>query len=64
MRSFSMTRRENVKSAGREHWEIIRALREGDRKGLVAICRDHIQVAKKAYIDAYQARFPFHPRPV
>lgn len=64
VRSFSITRAENMKSAGRDHWEMIRALREGDRKTLVSICRDHIQVSKNAYIEAYKARFPFTPQPV
>jgi DNA-binding GntR family transcriptional regulator len=61
VRSFSITRAENIKSAGLEHWEIIRALRDGDRKGLVAVCREHIAVSKNAYIEAYKARFPSHP---
>jgi DNA-binding GntR family transcriptional regulator len=56
VRSFSVTRAENIKSAGQDHWEIVRALREGDRKALVAVCRDHIQVSKNAYIEAWQAR--------
>lgn len=58
VRSLSLTRSENMQGAGRDHWEIIRALREGDRDALVSVCRDHIQVAKNAYIEAYQARFP------
>jgi DNA-binding GntR family transcriptional regulator len=63
VRSLSITRTEATKGAGRDHWEIIRALREGDRKALVAVCRDHIQVAKNAYIEAYRERFPATPRP-
>jgi DNA-binding GntR family transcriptional regulator len=57
VRSFSITRAENIKSAGQDHWEIVRALRDGDRKALVAVCREHIQVSKNAYIEAYKARF-------
>lgn len=58
VRSLSITRSENIQGSGRDHHEIIRALREGDREALVAICREHIQVAKNAYIEAYRARFP------
>jgi DNA-binding GntR family transcriptional regulator len=58
VRSFSITRTENLKGSGRDHREIIRALRQGDREALVAVCRDHIQVSKNAYIEAYKVRFP------
>jgi len=62
VRSFSITRTEHLQGAGRDHREIIRALREGDRHALVTVCRDHIQVSKKAYIEAYRVRFPGSPR--
>jgi DNA-binding GntR family transcriptional regulator len=58
VRSLSIIQSEGMKSAGHEHWDIIRALREADREGLVSLCRDHIQVAKHAYIEAYESRFP------
>jgi DNA-binding GntR family transcriptional regulator len=58
VRSLSITRTGEVQAAGRDHWAIIQALRDADRKALVALCRDHIQVAKKAYVEAYRARFP------
>lgn len=61
VRSFSITRAENLKGAGRDHWEMIEALQQGSRATLVSICRDHIQVSKNAYIEAYKSRFPFTP---
>jgi DNA-binding GntR family transcriptional regulator len=64
VRSFSITRTEHLRNSGRDHWEIIHALREGNRQYLVALCRDHIQVSKNAYIEAYKARFPANPPPV
>ncbi len=64
VRSFSITRAENLKNAGGDHWEMIRALQEGDRATLVSLCRDHIQVSKNAYIEAYKSRFPFTPQPL
>lgn len=64
VRSFSITRAEHLKSAGGDHWEMIKALQKGDRAALVAICRDHIQVSKDAYIEAYKSRFPLTPKPL
>ena len=57
VRSFSITKPQHIEGARRDHWQIIRALQKGDRKKLVSLCREHIQVSKDAYIDAYQARF-------
>jgi DNA-binding GntR family transcriptional regulator len=62
VRSLSITHADSMQSAVHDHWEIIRALREADREALVSVCRDHIQVAKNAYIQAYEARFPATPR--
>jgi DNA-binding GntR family transcriptional regulator len=58
IRSFSLTRQEYLERSRDEHWVMIRALQEGDGEKLVAMCRDHIHVAKVAYIDAYYRRFP------
>lgn len=63
VRSFSITKLEHIESARRDHWQIIRALQKGDRAKLVSLCREHIQVSKDAYIDAYQARFLARPQP-
>lgn len=63
VRSFSITQPEHIDSARQDHWQIIRALQKGDRAKLVSLCRDHIQVAKHAYIDAYQARVSARPQP-
>lgn len=58
VRSISITRPEQIKSAGDEHWQMIEALRAGDRPRLVSLLVAHISVAKNAYIEAYNARFP------
>jgi len=58
IRSFSITRQEYLERARDEHWVMIRALQERDVERLITMCRDHIQVAKDAYIDAYQRLFP------
>lgn len=65
VRSLSITRPEQIKSAGDEHWQLIDALKAGDRPRLVSLLVAHISVAKNAYIDAYHARFPGQaPRPL
>jgi DNA-binding GntR family transcriptional regulator len=61
VRSISITRPEQIESAGADHWQMIDALRTGDRSKLVSLLVAHISVAKTAYIEAYHARFPNHP---
>jgi DNA-binding GntR family transcriptional regulator len=58
VRSLSITRPEQIKSAGDEHWQMIDSLKAGDRPRLVCLLGAHISVAKNAYIDAYHVRFP------
>lgn len=58
IRSFSITQTDYLRRSGDEHWSIVRALEEGDGDALIRMCREHIHVAKRAYIDAYHARFP------
>jgi DNA-binding GntR family transcriptional regulator len=61
VRSFIITQQEYLERARAEHWAIIEALEEGDEPKLLATCRDHIHVARKAYIASYQRRFPPPP---
>ncbi len=39
------------------HWQIVAALKTGDREALIALCRDHLVPAKDDYIAAYRARY-------
>lgn len=61
VRSFIITRQEYLERARSEHWAIIEALEKGDEPKLLATCRDHIHVARNAYIDSYRRRFPAPP---
>ena len=48
----------------REHHQMIEALRAGDRKTLVTLCRDHLRPARDAYLETYhrqQNRRPATP---
>jgi DNA-binding GntR family transcriptional regulator len=58
VRSFIITHQEYLERAQAEHWSIIEALEKGDESKLLATCRDHIHVARKAYIASYHRRFP------
>jgi DNA-binding GntR family transcriptional regulator len=61
VRSFIITHQEYLERARTEHWAIIEALEKGDVSKLLATCRDHIHVARNAYIDSYHRRFPAPP---
>lgn len=56
IRSFSVARPEYLRRARDEHWAMIEALRSGDRKELVKLCSNHLDISKLPYIEAYRAR--------
>ncbi len=58
VRSFSISRPELLARARDEHWTMIDALRSADKPKLLTVCREHIRVARDAYITAYRQRFP------
>jgi DNA-binding GntR family transcriptional regulator len=43
--------------ARREHWQIIEALRAGDRATLIALCGKHLLPSRDAYLSAHQHLF-------
>lgn len=57
IRSFSITRQDYLERSHKEHWVIIQALQDRDEPKLIATCRDHINVARDAYIESYRRRF-------
>lgn len=58
VRSLSIARPEYLARSRQEHWAMIEALRSGDEQGLIILCRDHILIARDAYIEGYRQRFP------
>lgn len=58
IRSLTAAQPEYLKKARDEHRAMLRALSAADRNRLVTLCREHIAMAKRAYIDIYRARFP------
>ncbi|MET1029061.1 MAG: GntR family transcriptional regulator [Dongiaceae bacterium] len=55
-RFFTATARPHLLRARDEHWAMIEALRIGDRKSLVDLCRGHIGPSRDAYLEAVQTR--------
>ncbi len=56
IRSSSMVFPAHLERARREHWEIIEALKEGNRDTLVELCRRHLIPSRDAYVERYQRR--------
>ena len=42
-----------LEKARLEHWAMIEALKQGDRKALIGLCRDHLPPAREAYRRAH-----------
>ncbi|MEO8740880.1 MAG: GntR family transcriptional regulator [Casimicrobiaceae bacterium] len=57
IRSFSVARPEYLRQARDEHWAMIKALKSGDRKQLVSLCSNHLDISKLPYIEAYRTKF-------
>ncbi len=61
VRSFSIGKPNYLARSREEHWAIIGALKARDEQQLLTVCRDHIRVARDAYIETYRHRFPVAP---
>ena len=61
VRSLSIGRLDYLARSRDEHWAIIDALKARDLPRLLTVCRDHIHVARDAYIESYRHRFPVAP---
>ncbi|KGD92307.1 GntR family transcriptional regulator [Achromobacter sp. RTa] len=56
IRFGSLTSAAYRERARQEHWALINALRDGDRKALMAVCRNHLVPSRDAYLASEQAR--------
>ena len=52
IRSYRIADSVLLDQAGKEHVQIIEALREGDREALVRLCVEHIQPSRRAYLES------------
>jgi DNA-binding GntR family transcriptional regulator len=57
IRSFSIAKVEYLRKARVEHWAMIEALERADRKALISLCSQHLEISKLPYIEAYRSRF-------
>jgi DNA-binding GntR family transcriptional regulator len=51
MRLYPLVNRDLLEQLRRQHWEMIAALKAGDRKALVALVVEHIQPSKRLYLE-------------
>jgi DNA-binding GntR family transcriptional regulator len=51
MRLYPLVNRALLEQLRRQHWEMIAALKSGDRKALVALVVEHIQPSKQLYLE-------------
>jgi len=49
---------EHLENARQEHWQIIEALRSGERDRLVELCREHLLPSRDNYIQRYRMLHP------
>ncbi|MBC7134601.1 MAG: GntR family transcriptional regulator, partial [Oceanibaculum nanhaiense] len=56
IRFYSVVQPETIAYARDDHRAILKAIRDGDRKTLMAICRRHLMPSKEAYIDGGRRR--------
>jgi DNA-binding GntR family transcriptional regulator len=56
--SYAIVKPEYFRNAQREHRAMLKALREGDRKRLIGLFADHLDISRQAYLDTHRLRFP------
>ncbi len=56
VRYYALVDRNRLEVVRSQHWEMIDALRRGDRKALVDLHRHHLLPSKTAYLEAYRLR--------
>jgi DNA-binding GntR family transcriptional regulator len=55
MRLYPLVNRALLEQLRQQHWEMIAALKTGDRKSLVALVVEHIQPSKRMYLEVRQS---------
>jgi DNA-binding GntR family transcriptional regulator len=55
--SYAIVKPEYFRNAQREHKAMISAMRDGNREKLVALCADHLNISRHAYVQTYRLRF-------
>lgn len=55
--SYAIVRPEYFRNAQREHKAMLKAIRDGDRKKLIELCSQHLNISRNAYIETNRFRF-------
>jgi hypothetical protein len=58
MPSYGIVKGEYLRNAQRGHRTTIKAIRDGDRKQLVELCAQHLDISRTARLLIYRMRFP------
>ena len=58
MRLYPLVNRDLLARLRKEHWDMIAALKAGDRKTLMALVVDHIQPSKRMYLEVRRGLSP------
>lgn len=54
--SYAIVKPEYFRNAQREHKAMLKAIREGDRKKLVELCAQHLNISRRAYVETQRLR--------
>jgi DNA-binding GntR family transcriptional regulator len=55
--SYAIVRPPYFRNAQREHKAMLKAIRESDRKRLIELCAQHLNISRNAYVETQQLRF-------
>lgn len=55
--SYAIVRPAYFRDAQREHKAMLKAIRDGDRKKLMELCTQHLDISRNAYVETHPLRF-------
>ncbi len=55
--SYAIVRPEYFRNAQREHKAMLKAIRDGNRKKLIELCAEHLNISSNAYVQTQRLRF-------
>lgn len=55
--SYAIVRPQYFRNAQREHKAMLKSIRESDRKKLIELCAQHLNISRNAYVETRQLRF-------
>jgi DNA-binding GntR family transcriptional regulator len=55
--SYAIVRPAYFRDAQREHKAMLKAIRDGNRKKLIQLCTQHLEISRNAYVETHRLRF-------